>query len=54
MFLPGFSSKTDMKLQIIHITPQMVERVITHFNSYIASGPNCILVTFLKNYEPEF
>ena len=31
----------------------MVEKIITNFDTLIASGPDCILVVVLKNCEPE-
>ena len=50
--LPVFSSRTNLKLHNISITPKMVKKVITNLDSSKASGPNCIVVV-LKNCEPE-
>ena len=50
--LPVFPSRTNLKLHNISITPKMVKKVITNLDSSKASGPNCIPVVVLKNYEP--
>ena len=50
--LPAFPSRTNLKLHI-SITPKMVKKVITNFDSSKASGPDCIPVVVLKNCEPE-
>ena len=50
--LPVFLSRTNLKLHI-SITPKMVKKVITNFDSSKASGPDCIPVVVLKNCEPE-
>ena len=52
--LPVFSSRTDLKLHNISITPMMVKKVITNLDSSKAPGPDCIPVVVLKNCEPEF
>ena len=36
-----------------YITPKMVKKVITNLDSSNASGPDCIPVVVLNNYEPE-
>ena len=54
IFLPVFSSRTNLKLHNISITPKMVEKVIANLDSSKASGPDCIPVVFLEKYEPEF
>ena len=51
--LPVFLSRTNLKLHNISITPKMVKKVITNFDSSKASGPDCIPVVVLKNCEPE-
>ena len=47
--LPVFPSRANLKLFDISITP----KVITNLDSSKASGPDCISVVVLKNYEPE-
>ena len=44
--LPVFSSRTNLKLHNISVTPKMV-------NLSKASGPDCIPVVVLENCEPE-
>ena len=51
--LPGFHSRTSLKLHNISIAPKMVKKVITNLDSSKASGPDCIPVVVLKNCEPE-
>ena len=51
--LPVFPSRTNLKLHNISLTPKIFKKVITNFDSSIASGPDCILVVVLKNCEPE-
>ena len=51
--LPVFSSKTNLKLHNISITPKIVKKVIMNLDSSKASGPDCIPVVVLKNCEPE-
>ena len=48
-----FSSRTNLKLHIISLTPTMVKKVIANLDSSKASGPNCIPVEVLMNWEPE-
>ena len=48
-----FPSRTNLKLHNISITPKMVKKVITNLDSSKASGPDCIPVMVLKNYESE-
>ena len=50
---PVFSSRTNLKLQNISVTPKMVEKVTTNLNLSKASGLDCIPVVVLKNYDPE-
>ena len=53
IFLPSFSSRTNLKLNNIFETPKMVKKVITTLDSSKASGPDCIPLMVLNNYEPE-
>ena len=53
IFLPVFPSRTNLKLHNISVTPKLVKSVITILDSSNASGPDCIPVVVLKNYEPE-
>ena len=47
-----FPSGTNLKLHNISVTPKMFKKVI-NFDSSKASGPDCIPVVVLRNYEPE-
>ena len=38
---------------IFLLTPKMVKKVIMNLDSSRVSGPDCILVVVLKNFEPE-
>ena len=40
-------------LELISITPKMVKKVTMNLDLSKASGPDCIPVVVLKNYEPE-
>ena len=51
--LPVFPSRTNLKLHNISITPKMVKKVLANHDSSKASGPDCIPLVVLKNYEPE-
>ena len=51
--LPVFPSRTNLKLHNISITAKMIKKVITNLDLSNASGPDCIPVMVLKNYEPE-
>ena len=42
-----------MKLHNISVTPKMVKKVIMDLHLSKASGPDCIPLVVLKNYEPE-
>ena len=42
----------DLNLHI-SVTPKMFKKVIMKLDLSKASGPDCILVVVLKNYEPE-
>ena len=51
--LPVFLSRTTLKLHNISVTPKMVEKVIMNLDLSKASGPDCIPVVLLKNFELE-
>ena len=51
--LPVFPSRTNLKLHNISVTPKMVRKVVMNLDLSKASGPDCISVVVLKNYEPE-
>ena len=51
--LPAFPSRTNLKLQNIHVTPNLVTKVITNLDSSKTSGPDFITVVVLKSCEPE-
>ena len=51
--LPVFPSRTNLKLYNISVTSKMVENIIMNLDLSKASGPDCIPVVVLKNYEPE-
>ena len=51
--LPVFSSRTNLKLHNISVTPKMVKKVKMNLDLSKTSGPDCIPVVVLKNYEPE-
>ena len=51
--LPVFPSRTNLKLHNISVTPKMVKKVIMNLDLSKASGPDCIPVVVLKNYEPK-
>ena len=51
--LPVFPSRTNLKLHNIPITPKMVRKVVMNLDLSKASGPDCIPLVVLKNYEPE-
>ena len=53
IFLTVFSSRTNLKLHNISITPKIVEKIIMNLDSSKASGPDCIPVVVLKSCEPE-
>ena len=48
-----FTSKTNLKLHNISLTPKMVKKVITNRHLLKASGLDCIPVVVLKNCEPK-
>ena len=49
---PVFSSRTNLKLHNISVTPKMVKRVIMNFDLSKESGPDCVPVVVLKNCDP--
>ena len=51
--LPVFSSRTNLKLHNISVTPKMVRKVVMNLDLSKASGPDCIPVMSLKNCELE-
>ena len=51
--LPVFPSRTNLKLPNISVSSKMVKKVIMNLDLSKASGPDCIPVVVLKNYEPE-
>ena len=51
--LSVFSSRTNLKLYNISVTPKIVTKVITNLDLSKASGPACALVVVIKNCEPE-
>ena len=51
--LPVFPSRINLKLHNISVTPKMVKKVITSLDLSKSSGPDCIPVVVLKNWEPE-
>ena len=40
--LPAFTSKTNLKLLDIPVTPEMIKKVLTALDSSKTSGPYCI------------
>ena len=52
--LPAFTSRTNLKLHNISVTPKMVRKVVMDLDLSKASGPDCIPVVVLRKCEPEF
>ena len=50
--LPVFSSRTNLKLHNISVTPKMIRKVVMNLDLSKTSGPYCIPVVVLKNCEP--
>ena len=46
--LPVFPSRTNVKLHNFSLTPKMIKKVNTNFDSSKACGPNCILARLLN------
>ena len=53
IFLLAFSSRTNLKLYNISVTPKLVKKVTTNLDLSKASGPDCFPVVVLKNCKPE-
>ena len=53
ILFPVFTSRTNLKLHNISVTCKMVKKVIMNLNLSKASGPDCIPVVVLKDYELE-
>ena len=51
--LPGFPSRTNLKVHDICVTPKIVKKVIMNLGLSKTSSPDCIPVVVLKNCEPE-
>ena len=51
--LPVFTSRTNLKVQDIFITPKVIKKVIMNLDLSKACGPDSIPVVVLKNCEPE-
>ena len=49
--MPPF--RTNMRLNDISITPNLVKKVITNYGSSKASGPDCIPEVVLKYCQPK-
>ena len=49
--LPVFSSRTNLKLHNISVSPKIVRKVEMNLDLLKASAPNCIPVVVLKIYE---
>ena len=54
IYLPVFSSRTNLKLRNISVTFRMAKKVIMSFHLPKESGPYCIPVMVLRNSEPDF
>ena len=53
IFSPVFSSRTNLKLHNISVSPKMVKKIITNLDSSKVPSPDCIPVVVLKDCEPE-
>ena len=53
ILLPVVSSRPNLKLHNISITPKMFKKVITKLDSSKVCGPDCIAVVVLRNHELE-
>ena len=51
--LPGFPSRTNLKLHNISVTCKMVKKVIMNLDLSKASSPDCITLVVLKTSEVE-
>ena len=52
--LPGFPVRINLKLHNIHVTPKLVEKIISNLDLSKESGRSCILVVVLQKCEHEF
>ena len=52
--LTVFPYRTNLKLDNISVTPKMVKQIIMNLDSPKASGPDCITVVILKNWDWTF
>ena len=52
--LSVFSSRTNLKVHSISVTPKMVRKVVMNLDLSKGSGPECTPVAVLKNCEPDF
>ena len=48
-----FPSRTNLKLYNISVTLRLVKNIVVSLDISKASGPACITVVVLKNFEPE-
>ena len=53
IYLPAFSSRTNLKMHNIFVIPKLVRKVIKNLDSLKASGLDCILAVVLRNLEIE-
>ena len=53
LYLFSLNLQTNLKLHNTSVTHTVVKKVIMNLNFSKASGPDCIPVVLLKNYEPE-
>ena len=51
--LSALTSRANLELHDTHVTPKLVNKVITNLDSSKVSGPDCISGVVLKNCEPE-
>ena len=51
--MPGFPSRTNLKLHNFSLSPKMVKKVIANLDTLKAYGPDCIPVVVLKNCDSE-
>ena len=49
----SFPSKTNLKLHNTPVIPKLVKKFITNHDSSKVSGPDCIPVVVLENFEPK-
>ena len=52
--LPVFSSRTNLRLHNISITPKMIKKAITNLDLSKASDPDCITVVVIKTVSLNF